>query len=66
MEAQDASDQDGNDELKDFEEAGENEENLNSKQLPPPEKERDHDSEQAETTEDAERDSESQVPCHTC
>ncbi|XP_019389019.1 PREDICTED: SAFB-like transcription modulator isoform X1 [Crocodylus porosus] len=60
LEAQDASDQDGNDELKDFEEAGENEENLNSKQLPPPEKERDHDSEQAATTEDAERDSESQ------
>uniref|UniRef100_A0A674KCQ9 SAFB-like transcription modulator n=1 Tax=Terrapene triunguis TaxID=2587831 RepID=A0A674KCQ9_9SAUR len=66
LEVQDASDQDGNDELKDFEEAGENEEeNSHSKELPPSEKKKYSDSKQGETTEDAEKDFESQVPCHT-
>uniref|UniRef100_A0A8C3S980 SAFB-like transcription modulator n=1 Tax=Chelydra serpentina TaxID=8475 RepID=A0A8C3S980_CHESE len=52
-----ASDQDGNDELKDFEEVGENEEeNLHSKELPPSEKKKYSDSKPGETTEDAEKD----------
>ncbi|XP_039346090.1 SAFB-like transcription modulator isoform X4 [Mauremys reevesii] len=60
LEVQDASDQDGNDELKDFEEAGENEdENSHSKELLPSEKKY-SDSKQGETTEDAEKDFESQ------
>uniref|UniRef100_A0A663E750 SAFB-like transcription modulator n=1 Tax=Aquila chrysaetos chrysaetos TaxID=223781 RepID=A0A663E750_AQUCH len=59
LETQDASDQDGNDELKDFKESVEDE-NLNSKELPSAEKKRYHDLEPAETTEDAEKDSESQ------
>ncbi|XP_067161363.1 SAFB-like transcription modulator isoform X4 [Apteryx mantelli] len=59
LETQDASDQDGNDELKDFEESVEDE-NLNSKELPSAEKKRYHDLEPAEATEDAEKDSESQ------
>nr|XP_009679914.1 PREDICTED: SAFB-like transcription modulator [Struthio camelus australis] len=59
LETQDASDQDGNDELKDFEESVEDE-NLNSKELPSTEKKRYPDLEPAETTEDAEKDSESQ------
>lgn len=62
LETQDASDQDGNDELKDFKESVEDE-NLNSKELPSAEKKRYHDLEPAETTEDAEKDSESQVLC---
>uniref|UniRef100_A0A8C8E5B9 SAFB like transcription modulator n=1 Tax=Otus sunia TaxID=257818 RepID=A0A8C8E5B9_9STRI len=60
LETQDASDQDGNDELKDFKESVDDE-NLNSKELPSAEKKRYHDLEPAETTEDAEKDSESQV-----
>uniref|UniRef100_A0A8C3FXC5 SAFB-like transcription modulator n=1 Tax=Chrysemys picta bellii TaxID=8478 RepID=A0A8C3FXC5_CHRPI len=61
LEVQDASDQDGNDELKDFEEAGENEEeNSHSKELPPSEKKKYSDLKQGETTEDAEKDFESQ------
>lgn len=60
METQDASDQDGNDELKDLKESVEDE-NLNSKELPPAEKKRYHDLEPVETTEDVEKDSESQV-----
>uniref|UniRef100_A0A8D0KUI5 SAFB-like transcription modulator n=1 Tax=Strix occidentalis caurina TaxID=311401 RepID=A0A8D0KUI5_STROC len=59
LETQDASDQDGNDELKDFKESVDDE-NLNSKELPSAEKKRYHDLEPAETTEDAEKDSESQ------
>ncbi|XP_064013587.1 SAFB-like transcription modulator isoform X2 [Pogoniulus pusillus] len=59
LETQDASDQDGNDELKDFKESVENE-NLNSKELPSAEKKRYHNLEPAETTEDAEKDSENQ------
>uniref|UniRef100_A0A8C0ETJ5 SAFB like transcription modulator n=1 Tax=Bubo bubo TaxID=30461 RepID=A0A8C0ETJ5_BUBBB len=62
LETQDASDQDGNDELKDFKESVDDE-NLNSKELPSAEKKRYHDLEPAETTEDAEKDSESQVLC---
>lgn len=53
-------DQDGNDELKDFKESVEDE-NLNSKELPSAEKKRYHDLEPVETTEDVEKDSESQV-----
>uniref|UniRef100_A0A8C0VEX1 SAFB like transcription modulator n=1 Tax=Cyanistes caeruleus TaxID=156563 RepID=A0A8C0VEX1_CYACU len=60
LETQDASDQDGNDELKDFKESVEDE-NLNSKELPSAEKKRYHELEPVETTEDAEKDSESQV-----
>lgn len=60
LETQDASDQDGNDELKDFKESVEDE-NLNSKELPSAEKKRYHDLEPVETTEDVEKDSESQV-----
>uniref|UniRef100_A0A8D2M3X9 SAFB like transcription modulator n=1 Tax=Zonotrichia albicollis TaxID=44394 RepID=A0A8D2M3X9_ZONAL len=60
LETQDASDQDGNDELKDFKESVEDE-NLNSKELPSSEKKRYHDPEPVETTEDVEKDSESQV-----
>ncbi|XP_071611168.1 SAFB-like transcription modulator isoform X9 [Heliangelus exortis] len=59
LETQDASDQDGNDELKDFKEFVEDE-HLNSKDLSSAEKKRYHDLEAAETTEDAEKDSESQ------
>ncbi|XP_061856286.1 SAFB-like transcription modulator isoform X2 [Colius striatus] len=59
LETQDASDQDGNDELKDFKESVEDE-NLNSKELPPAEKKRFRDLEPAETTEDAEKDFETQ------
>ncbi|XP_071297751.1 SAFB-like transcription modulator isoform X8 [Agelaius tricolor] len=59
LETQDASDQDGNDELKDFKESVEDE-NLNSKELPSSEKKRYHDLEPVETTEDVEKDSESQ------
>ncbi|XP_065703883.1 SAFB-like transcription modulator isoform X5 [Patagioenas fasciata] len=59
LETQDASDQDGNDELKDFKESVEDE-NLNSKEPPSAEKKRYHDLEPAETTEDAEKDLESQ------
>ncbi|XP_051484450.1 SAFB-like transcription modulator isoform X7 [Apus apus] len=59
LETQDASDQDGNDELKDFKESAEDE-NLNSKELAPAKKKKYHDLEPAETTEDAEKDSESQ------
>ncbi|XP_064932083.1 SAFB-like transcription modulator isoform X5 [Columba livia] len=59
LETQDASDQDGNDELKDFKESVEDE-NLNSKELPSAEKKRYHDLEPAETTEEAEKDLESQ------
>ncbi|KAM9181908.1 SAFB-like transcription modulator isoform 11-T11 [Mergus octosetaceus] len=59
LETQDASDQDGNDELKDFKESVEDE-NLNSKELPSAEKKRYHNLEPAETTEDVEKDSESQ------
>lgn len=62
LETQDASDQDGNDELKDFKESVEDE-NLNSKELPSAEKKRYHDLEPAETTEEAEKDLESQVRC---
>lgn len=62
LETQDASDQDGNDELKDFKESVEDE-NLNSKELPSAEKKRYHDLEPAETTEEAEKDLESQVLC---
>lgn len=60
LETQDASDQDGNDELKDFKESVEDE-NLNSKELLSAEKKRYHNLEPAETTEDVEKDSESQV-----
>ena len=60
METQDASDQDGNDELKEFKESVEDK-NLNSKELLSAEKKRYHNLEPAETTEDAEKDSESQV-----
>uniref|UniRef100_A0A663LY35 SAFB like transcription modulator n=1 Tax=Athene cunicularia TaxID=194338 RepID=A0A663LY35_ATHCN len=60
LETQDASDQDGNDELKDFKESVDDE-NLNSKELLSAEKKRYHDLEPAETTEDAEKDSESQI-----
>uniref|UniRef100_A0A8B9VJV0 SAFB-like transcription modulator n=1 Tax=Anas zonorhyncha TaxID=75864 RepID=A0A8B9VJV0_9AVES len=59
LETQDASDQDGNDELKDFKESVEDE-NLNSKELPSAEKKRYHNLGPAETTEDVEKDSESQ------
>ncbi|XP_041325285.1 SAFB-like transcription modulator isoform X2 [Pyrgilauda ruficollis] len=59
LETQDASDQDGNDELKDFRESVEDE-NLNSKELPSAEKKRYHDLEPVETTEDVEKDSENQ------
>ncbi|XP_077041914.1 SAFB-like transcription modulator isoform X4 [Agelaius phoeniceus] len=59
LETQDASDQDGNDELKDFKESVEDE-NLNSKELPSSEKKRYHDLEPVETAEDVEKDSESQ------
>ncbi|NWI89116.1 SLTM protein, partial [Pitta sordida] len=59
LETQDASDQDGNDELKDLKERVEDE-NLNSKELPSAEKKRYHDPEPTETTEDAEKGSESQ------
>ncbi|XP_021387725.1 SAFB-like transcription modulator isoform X7 [Lonchura striata] len=52
-------DQDGNDELKDFKESVEDE-NLNSKELPSAEKKRYHDLKPVETTEDVEKDSESQ------
>lgn len=62
METQDASDQDGNDDLKDFKESVEDE-NLNSKELPPAEKKKYHNLESSEATEDAEKDSESQVLC---
>ncbi|XP_074862841.1 SAFB-like transcription modulator isoform X2 [Carettochelys insculpta] len=59
LEVQDTSDQDENDELKDFEESGENEdENSHSKELHSSEKKRDSDSKQP--TEDAEKDFESQ------
>ncbi|XP_056355823.1 SAFB-like transcription modulator isoform X15 [Oenanthe melanoleuca] len=57
LETQDASDQDGNDELKDFKESVEDE-NLNSKELPRAERKRYL--EPVETTEDVEKDSESQ------
>uniref|UniRef100_A0A8C8RT40 SAFB-like transcription modulator n=1 Tax=Pelusios castaneus TaxID=367368 RepID=A0A8C8RT40_9SAUR len=58
----DASDQDGNDELKDFEESCENEEeNSHSKELPLSEKKKDSDSKQGDATEEAEKDFESQV-----
>ncbi|XP_075753441.1 SAFB-like transcription modulator isoform X2 [Pelodiscus sinensis] len=61
LEVQEASDQDGNDELKDFEESAENEdENLHSKELTHSEKKRYSDSKQREPTEDAEKDFESQ------
>ncbi|XP_071424293.1 SAFB-like transcription modulator isoform X11 [Pithys albifrons albifrons] len=56
LETQDTSDQDGNDELKDFKEPVEDE-NLNSKELSSAEKKRHHDPEPAE---DPEKDSESQ------
>ncbi|KAM4766492.1 SAFB-like transcription modulator isoform 2-T2 [Cyanocitta cristata] len=59
LETQDASDQDGNDELKDFKESVDDE-NLNSKELPSAERKRYRDLEPAETTEDVEKDSESQ------
>ncbi|XP_068000036.1 SAFB-like transcription modulator isoform X4 [Melanerpes formicivorus] len=59
LETHDASDQDGNDELKDIKEPVEDE-NLNSKELPSAEKKRYHNPEPAETTEDAEKDSENQ------
>ncbi|XP_015727878.1 SAFB-like transcription modulator isoform X4 [Coturnix japonica] len=59
LETQDTSDQDGNDELKDFKESAEDE-NLNSKELPPAEKKRYLNVGPAETTEDVEKDSESQ------
>ncbi|XP_041895379.1 SAFB-like transcription modulator isoform X5 [Corvus kubaryi] len=58
LETQDASDQDGNDELKDFKESVDDE-NLNSKELPSAERKRYRDLEPAETT-DVEKDSESQ------
>lgn len=67
MEVQDTSDQDGNDELKDFEESCENEEeNSHSKELPSSEKKRDLDSKQGDATEEAEKDFENQVLCQTC
>uniref|UniRef100_A0A8B9GLQ1 SAFB like transcription modulator n=1 Tax=Amazona collaria TaxID=241587 RepID=A0A8B9GLQ1_9PSIT len=56
LETQDASDQDGNDELKDFKEPVEDE-NLNSKELPSAEKKRYRDPEPADTTEETEKDS---------
>ncbi|KAM4893393.1 SAFB-like transcription modulator isoform 4-T4 [Sylvia borin] len=59
LETQDASDQDANDELKELKESVEDE-NLNSKGLPSAEKKRYHDLEPVETTEDVEKDSESQ------
>ncbi|XP_021263429.1 SAFB-like transcription modulator isoform X8 [Numida meleagris] len=59
LETQDTSDQDGNDELKDFKESVEDE-NLNSKELPSAEKKRYLSVEPAETTEDVEKDSENQ------
>lgn len=62
LETQDVSDQDGNDELKDLKESAEDE-NLNSKGLPSAEKKRYHE-EPVETTEDVEKDSESQVLCY--
>lgn len=62
LETQDTSDQDGNDELKDFKESAEDE-NLNSKELPSAEKKRYLNVEPAETTEDVEKDSENQVRC---
>ncbi|XP_031979101.1 SAFB-like transcription modulator isoform X6 [Corvus moneduloides] len=58
LETQDASDQDGNDELKDFKESVDDE-NLNSKELPSAERKRYRDLEPTETT-DVEKDSESQ------
>ncbi|XP_067412051.1 SAFB-like transcription modulator isoform X2 [Emydura macquarii macquarii] len=61
LEVQDTSDQDGNDELKDFEESCENEEeNSHSKELPSSEKKRDLDSKQGDATEEAEKDFENQ------
>uniref|UniRef100_A0A8B9GSW3 SAFB-like transcription modulator n=1 Tax=Amazona collaria TaxID=241587 RepID=A0A8B9GSW3_9PSIT len=54
--SKDASDQDGNDELKDFKEPVEDE-NLNSKELPSAEKKRYRDPEPADTTEETEKDS---------
>lgn len=63
LETQDASDQDGNDELKDFKESVEDE-NLNSKELPSAEKKRYQDADPAETTEETEKDSVSQVLCY--
>lgn len=62
METQDTSDQDGNDEVKDFKESAEDE-NLNSKELPSAEKKKYLNVEPAETTEDVEKDSENQVLC---
>ncbi|XP_053934176.1 SAFB-like transcription modulator isoform X3 [Cuculus canorus] len=59
LETQDASDQDGIEELKDFKESVEDE-NLNSRELPPSDKKKYHDLEPAETTEDAEKDLEIQ------
>ncbi|XP_031472347.1 SAFB-like transcription modulator isoform X7 [Phasianus colchicus] len=59
LETQDTSDQDGNDELKDFKESVEDE-NLNSKELPSAEKKKYLNVEPAETTEDVEKDSENQ------
>ncbi|KAM6409806.1 SAFB-like transcription modulator isoform 2-T2 [Rhynochetos jubatus] len=59
LETQDATCQDGNDELKDFKESVEHE-NLNSKEVPSAEKKRPHSLEPAETTEDAEKDPEIQ------
>ncbi|XP_048812795.1 SAFB-like transcription modulator isoform X6 [Lagopus muta] len=59
LETQDTSDQDGNDEVKDFKESAEDE-NLNSKELPSAEKKKYLNVEPAETTEDVEKDSENQ------
>ncbi|KAM6119501.1 LOW QUALITY PROTEIN: SAFB-like transcription modulator [Pterocles gutturalis] len=59
LETQDAGDQDKNDELKDSKESVEDE-NLNAKEPPSAEKTRYHNLEPAETTEDAEKDAESQ------
>ncbi|XP_052528518.1 SAFB-like transcription modulator isoform X8 [Tympanuchus pallidicinctus] len=59
LETQDTSDQDGNDEVKDFKESAEDE-NLNSKELPSAEKKKYLNVEPAETTEDIEKDSENQ------
>ncbi|XP_069723327.1 SAFB-like transcription modulator isoform X5 [Phaenicophaeus curvirostris] len=59
LETQDASDQDGNEELKDCKESVEDE-NLNSKELPSAEKKKYHDLEPAEMTKDAEKDLEIQ------
>ncbi|OXB60157.1 hypothetical protein ASZ78_013032 [Callipepla squamata] len=59
LETQDTSDQDGNDDLKDFKESVEDE-NLNSKEVPAAEKKRYLNVEPPETTEDVEKDSENQ------